>query len=95
MGDGEKKLQSYQMQMLIHLQREDPDEAVFVQCTSTLYPTQTSIHLAIYTWSFFWYITQMHFFASITYALLQSYIIIARLTATLSWATPATSTQPV
>lgn len=28
--DGEKKLQSYQMQMLIHLQREDPDEAMFV-----------------------------------------------------------------
>jgi len=62
MDDGEKKLQSYQMQMLIHLQREDPDEAMFVQCTSTPYPTQTSIHLAIYTWSFFWYITQMHLF---------------------------------
>lgn len=29
MDDGEKKLQSYQ-KMLIHLQREDPDEAMFV-----------------------------------------------------------------
>lgn len=30
MDDGEKKLQSYQMQMMIHLQREDSDEAMFV-----------------------------------------------------------------